>query len=148
MARYYLGFMNVGGNISANTGLGCSLVWFFPDGVSTAGPTVSEISGTGIYYFDWDGNGAVAYTARLGSGHYQNIVDLTFQDSLGITSSSYGTTLVPDSVMGYLKRTQEILEGDQVYDKSLKTLKIMNRGSTTTLATKYITLTTLGVVKS
>lgn len=148
MARYYLGWVTIGGNMADYTGQGCSLVYFFPAGVSTAGPAVSEIPGTGIYYFDWDANGAIAYTARLSSDHYQNIVDFTYQDALGITSSSYGSTMIPDTVMGYLKRTQEILEGDQVWDKALKTQSISTRGSTTLIAVKTVTLSSTGVVKS
>jgi hypothetical protein len=67
--------------------------------------------------------------------------------SMGNTSSSFGSTSVdPGSVFGYLKRLQELQEGDQSFQAAGGTLSIYNRtafaGSTTLLRTK--TLLNLG----
>jgi hypothetical protein len=63
--------------------------------------------------------------------------------SIGSTSSSYGSSSIdPGSVFGYLKRLQELQEGDQVFQAAGGTLSIYNRtqfdGVTTLLRTKTI----------
>lgn len=50
---------------------------------------------------------------------------------LGTTASSFGSTSVdPGSVMGYLKRLQENLEGDSNFNKTTGVWQIMTRGGT------------------
>jgi hypothetical protein len=61
---------------------------------------------------------------------------------IGSTASSFGTTSVdPSSVFGYLKRIQELLEGDQTFFAAGGTFMMFNRGalgSTTLLRTKTL----------
>jgi len=61
---------------------------------------------------------------------------------IGSTASSFGTSGVdPSTVFGYLKRIQELLEGDQVFAASGGQWQIYNRaslGTTTLLRTKNV----------
>jgi hypothetical protein len=61
---------------------------------------------------------------------------------IGSTASSIGTTSQdPTTVMGYLKRLQELLEGDQLYYAAGGTFMMFNRGAlgnTTLLRTKTL----------
>lgn len=71
---------------------------------------------------------------------------------IGSTASSFGTTSVdPSSVFGYLKRLQELLEGDQVFYATGGTFLMYNRGAlgaTTLLRTKTILNSGAQVTKS
>lgn len=61
---------------------------------------------------------------------------------IGSTASSYGDTAVdPSTVFGYLKRLQEILEGNQIFTPQTGQWLIYNRtslGTTTLLRTKTV----------
>lgn len=58
---------------------------------------------------------------------------------LGSASSSFGNTMTdPSTVFGFLMRTQELFEGDQVYTKSGGLFQMFNRGSSTMLRQKTI----------
>lgn len=58
---------------------------------------------------------------------------------VGSTSSSFGSTLTdPSTLFGYLKRSQEIQEGNNVYTKATGIFQFYSRGSTTLLANKTI----------
>lgn len=58
---------------------------------------------------------------------------------IGDTTSSYGSTSSdPSTVFGFLKRSQEFWEGNQVYIKASGILDFYSRGSTTLLREKTI----------
>ena len=71
---------------------------------------------------------------------------------IGSTASSFGTTGVdPTTVFGYLKRLQELLEGDQVFSAAGGTFLMYNRGAlgtTTLLRSKLISNSGSSVTKS
>lgn len=71
---------------------------------------------------------------------------------IGSTASSFGTTSTdPTSVFGYLKRIQELMEGDQVFFAAGGTLQLYNRtglGTTTLLRTKDVLNTGASVTKN
>lgn len=58
---------------------------------------------------------------------------------LGSTASSYGSTIIdPVDVMGYLKRSRELAEGNQIYTKATGLLDLYVRGGATLLIEKTI----------
>jgi hypothetical protein len=61
-----------------------------------------------------------------------NTVDLTpILDRLGTTASSFGSTSVdPGTVYGFLKRLQELQEGDASFNKTTGVWSIQTRGGT------------------
>ena len=75
-----------------------------------------------------------------------------FNSYIGSTASSFGSSSVdPTTVFGYLKRIQELLEGDQVFTASSGVWSMYNRGAlgtTTLLRTKTLVNTGSGVTKS
>jgi hypothetical protein len=69
-------------------------------------------------------------------------------DVIGTTASSYGTTGVdPGTVMGYLKRLQELQEGDASFNKTTGVWQIQTRGGTL-LQSKTLTNTASAVTKT
>ena len=59
--------------------------------------------------------------------------------SVGSTASSFGTSVAdPVDLFGYMKRVQELLEGNETFYKVSGALTMLSRGSSTTLATKTI----------
>jgi hypothetical protein len=68
---------------------------------------------------------------------------------LGSTASSYGSTSIdPGDVFGYLKRIQELLEGDQIFSTTTSVWSMYNRGSTTLLRNKTLATTVSNITKS
>lgn len=68
---------------------------------------------------------------------------------LGSTASSYGTTATdPSTVMGYLKRLQELGEGNATFNKGTSVWDIYSRGSSTLLREKLVTNNSTTVVKT
>ncbi len=68
---------------------------------------------------------------------------------IGDNSSSFGSTSVdPSTVFGFLKRSLEFWEGNQVYTKNNGVLDFYNRGSSTLLREKTITDTTAQTTKT
>lgn len=67
---------------------------------------------------------------------------------IGTTVSSYGnSTLDPTDIMGYVKRLQEILEGNASFGRTQQTWDLYSRGSTTLLRSKSIGTDAVGVTK-
>lgn len=67
---------------------------------------------------------------------------------IGSTGDSFGTDSVdPTTLFGFMKRLQELGEGDSIYTKSTGVWAIYNRGSTTTLRSKTITDSATTVTK-
>lgn len=67
---------------------------------------------------------------------------------LGTTASSFGSTSVdPVDIYGYLKRLREFNEGNQQFAKTSGSWSIYSRGSSTLLAIKTLTSTSMGVTR-
>lgn len=67
---------------------------------------------------------------------------------IGSTASTFGSTSAdPDSLFGYLKRIQELIEGNQDFNKSTGAWEMWSRGSSTMLRLKTLTNSTTGVTK-
>lgn len=59
---------------------------------------------------------------------------------LGLATDSYGTTGIdPVTVFGFLRRAQELAEGDEIYTKATGLLDFYSRGQTALLREKTIT---------
>lgn len=68
---------------------------------------------------------------------------------IGDTSSSYGSTSIdPTTVFGFLKRAQEISEGNETYTKSTGYLDYYPRAASTLLRQKLISDTTSETTKT
>ena len=82
-------------------------------------------------------NGFLAGTA--------NYVD----ERVGVQGDSFGSTLAdPTTLTGYMKRVQELLEGDALFTKSTGVWTISSRGSSTLLRSKTLTNTTTSSTKA
>lgn len=67
---------------------------------------------------------------------------------IGSASDSFGTSSVdPTTLFGFMKRIQELQEGDSIYTKATGVWAIYNRGSTTVLRQKTITDSATQVTK-
>lgn len=68
---------------------------------------------------------------------------------VGTTASSFGSTGTdPSTIFGFLKRSQEIQEGDQIYTKASGLLDYYSRGQTTLLREKTISDTSTSTSKT
>ncbi len=84
----------------------------------------------------------------LGTTILSNIVGGAI-GGIGSTASSFGTSSVdPVDLFGYLKRIQELIEGNESFSKSTGALSMLSRGSSQLLRTKTITNDATGVTKS
>lgn len=138
------------GNGASFSGLTPSFILFQTENGGTLTPPgiTEQIAGTGAYKFGYDttlsiffrvdGGAAVATQSRYIEGVLDPIQAV--DQRVGFTTDSYGTTLVdPTTLLGYVKRLQEFLEGNASFTKSSGVWTILSRGSTTTLATKTLT---------
>lgn len=67
---------------------------------------------------------------------------------LGNTSSSFGTVNTdPTTIFGYLKRAQEVYEGDSLFTKAIGSWTVYDRALTATLMLKTLTDTQTTVTK-
>jgi hypothetical protein len=79
----------------------------------------------------------------------QSISLFQLELNIGSTTSSYGdNTTDPDTVFGYLKRLQEIMEGNASYGRNSNAWSMYSRGSSTLLRTKNIGTDAVGVTRS
>lgn len=162
--QYVLRFGSI--NPSTYTGFSPTFTQFrtLPVGTTALPPGITEIpNSTGLYYctygatapmaFICDGGASMVATDRYISGIFdpadaidQQVTALgtTLLISLGTsligdTTSSYGSTSVdPTTLFGYLKRVQELMEGDATFNKGTGAWTMYNRGSTTLLRTKAL----------
>lgn len=149
---YWLPFGDSSINPASFSGLTPTFIAFYSAGTTAAPPGITESpAGTGAYQFiygptlgiffvvDW--GIAVPSSFRYSKGALDPLqaVDervggiLANNDSIGSTSSD------PLTVIGFLKRAQEVLEGDAQYIKSTGTWNISSRGSSTLLRVKTLT---------
>lgn len=146
------------GDPSTYTGLTPSFTVFnTTDGAATP-PVIDELPvGSGLYHFQYgatmgtvfviDAGVSVDPTLRYVKSTLDPIqaVDL----GLGFSSDSYGdTTTDPTTVFGLLKRSQEMEEGNSIYDKSTGILYFYPRGASTAIQIKTISNTSVNVTKS
>lgn len=96
------------------------------------------------------GTTAVAGINALGSG-FTGIGNslVALGGYIGSTASSYGSTSIdPVDLFGFLKRAQEMAEGNQTYTKGTGLLDFYNRGSSTLLREKTISDTSSSTTKT
>jgi hypothetical protein len=68
---------------------------------------------------------------------------------VGTPSSSFGTSAAdPTDLFGYMRRIQELLEGNNTYNKVSGAFTLLSRGSSVTLASKTVTNSVSLVTKS
>ena len=158
MAKTY--WMKFGsGDPRTNTGLAPTLVIFNAGGITTiTGPGITETpAGSGLYSFSYGATISYAFLADGGSGlaagdrYITGVLDpvQAVDERVGVQADSFGSTSAdPTTLSGYLKRIQELLEGDAVYTKSTGVWTISNRGSTTLLRSKTLTNTTTSSTKA
>ena len=130
----------------ANYTVGASTsVAFLLDGGATLASSVRYISGNifGSENIDYIGSTILAIGNTVSALAVTNVSAL-----IGSTSDSYGSTSVdPSTVFGYLKRNQEIMEGNQTFLKSSGQWEMYSRGSSTLLSVKTLTSSVTGVTR-
>lgn len=108
-----LGFTNLGFGVSIYAGLGNQGTTFVGFGATLTG-IGNTVSGIGISFS-------------------------AFASLVGDNSSSFGSTSIdPTTIFGFLKRGQEVQEGNQVYTKATGLYDMYSRGSSTLLREKTI----------
>ena len=156
--RYSLAFGT--GDPRLNTGLSPTLILFFnaDTGATLPAPGITEIlAGSGFYQFSYgptfsinflaDGGAALSSSDRYVKGVLDPIQAV--DEKVGTLGDSFGSTSVdPQTVIGYLKRAQEYLEGNSNFDKSTGVWDVYSRGSSTLLVEKTLTNTTTAATKT
>jgi len=129
------------GNPAAYTGLSPSFTIFSSMGLtSIAGPGITETPvGSGIYNFNYNATLAIVFvidggnTVSSSDRYVTNVLDpiQAVDEKIGFNSDSFGTTFTdPNTLFGYMKRSLEWHEGDQIFNKSSGIWDIASRGST------------------
>lgn len=151
MAKRYGLRLSTAENGASFTGLTPTMVtaWSFAAGTTIAGMAISELTQSpGFYHFTYGPTTAIYFKVDFGAGlpggfrYVEGILDpvQAVDDKVGFTTDSYGTSLVdPSTILGYLKRVQELLEGNATFTKSSGVWDIYSRGSSTLLAEKTLT---------
>ncbi len=104
------------------------------------------ITGTTLLGFGTTNAAVGTSLTAIGASIYQQTLLNVL--SLGSTASAIGSTSVdPGDVYGYLKRIQEVLEGNQTFNKATGSWLISSRGSTL-LASKSVTDSQAAVTRS
>lgn len=154
---YYLKFGS--GNPVPYSGLFPTFTIFSAQGLTSIGsPGVTELpSGSGLYQFQYGPTMAVVFTAdgganlAAGDRYISGTLDpiQAVDQQLGFSTDSFGSTSVdPPSIWGYVKRIQELFEGNATYTKATGIWNMFNRGSSTLLRQKALTNTTTAAVKA
>ncbi len=116
-------------------GLSTSIA-FLVDGGATLSTDVRYISGNIFEQNSLDTIGTTLLTVA-------NVAPL-----IGSTVASIGSTSIdPNTIFGYLRRAQEVQEGNQTFLKSTGEWDIYSRGSSTLLATKFLNSDVSGVTR-
>lgn len=156
MKNYWLVFGS--GDPRTNTGLTPTFVLFYDqNGLTLAPPGITEIfAGSGMYRFQYAATLSIAFLADGGAGldsgsrFVRGSLDpiQAVDNKVGTIDDSFGTTLVdPATILGFVKRLQEVLEGDQFYAKATGVWNIMSRGASTLLREKTLTNDTTQVTR-
>lgn len=144
------------------TGLTPSFILFFTQaGATTAPPAITEIlAGSGIYGFQYTPaqSTGIAFLIDGGSTVTSNsdryvtgVVDpiQAVDDKIGFVADSFGSTLTdPTSLMGYVRRLQELFEGNAGFNKTTGVWDIYSRGSSVLLREKTLTNAATTVTKA
>lgn len=154
--NWYLTFGT--GKPSDQTGLTPTLTQFSVEGVTAIpAPGITETpAGSGFYRFQYTPTNSISFEADGGAavtnGRYiKGAIDpsMVLANQVGDVSSSFGSTsLDPTTIIGWLKRIQEFLEGNATFDKSSGVWSVSSRGSSTLLVEKTLTNTTSEATKS
>jgi hypothetical protein len=150
------------GDPRTNTGLTPTFLVFQNSiGATLATPGITQpVAGTGFYTFGYsigssyslafliDGaTTALSNTDRYVSGALDPVQ--TVDVGIGYIPDSFGASAVdPTTLFGYLKRMQELTEGDQSFTKATGTWLLYNRGSSTLLRTKTLNNAASSVTKT
>lgn len=121
--------------VEAGVSIGLYVFQYEPSPTFAIGFTVdggSSISSSGDRYVSGALDPIAAVDERVGG----------FTDSFG------SSAMDPTTVAGYLKRLQELLEGDAVFAKGNAQWAISSRGSSTLLRTKNLTNTVTSATKT
>jgi hypothetical protein len=146
-------------NPTNKTGLSPTLTTFANYGGSlVTGPAITEVPvGSGLYQFTYGPTVSMIFVcdggAVLSSGDRYIVGALdpiqAVDEKVGTIADSYGSTSSdPSTVFGYLKRNQEVLEGDAIFTKSTGVWTIYSRGASTVLRIKTLTNTTSQATKA
>lgn len=157
MKNYYLKFGT--GDPASYTGLSPTFVIFAANGVTIlTAPGITETpAGSGLYQFVYgptqsilfkvDGGAALSGSDRYIVGTLDPIQAV--DEKVGYTTDSIGSTATdPASILGYLKRNMEFMEGNATFTKSTGVWQVYSRGSSTLLTAKTLTNTTTAAGKS
>lgn len=159
MAKTY-GLVFTTSDPRTTTGLTPTLIqfWDMATGGTLPPPGITELFvGSGVYQFSYAATGPVYFLADGGSivadtdRYLEGILDpiQSVDERLGTVADSFGSTSVdPTTVLGYLKRLQEWLEGNANFAKSTGTWQVFSRGSSTMLQQKALTNTTSSATKT
>jgi hypothetical protein len=153
MAKQY-GLVFGSGDPRSNTGLTPTFVLFynFATGATLPPPGISEtMAGSGYYNFSYNPTFSIAFLADGGAGldsssrYISSVLDpiQAVDEKTGYITDSFGSTSIdPTTILGFLKRMQEFLEGNKVFTKSTGLWDVYSRGSTTLLVEKTLSDTT------
>jgi hypothetical protein len=157
MKSYYLKFGT--GDPVNYTGLSPTFSIFSASGVTAiTAPGITETpAGSGLYSFTYgpttsilfkcDGGAALSGSDRYIVGTLDPIQAV--DEKVGTSTDSIGSTATdPSTVLGYLRRSQEFLEGNATFTKSTGVWQVYSRGSSQLLMQKSLTNTTTAAGKS
>lgn len=162
MKTYWLVVGDSSNPPSTYSGLSPTMMLFADAAGGTAvGPSIVESpAGSGLYRFAYGPTLGMAFTVDWGltvpSGFRYTTGGLDPIQAVdervgGIldNNDSFGTTVIdPSTVIGFLKRLQELLEGNAQYIKESGTWNISSRGSSTLLRTKTLSNDTTQATKT
>lgn len=148
-------------NPANRTGLTPTFTKFFNSaGAATTPPAISEIASSGLYAFSYepmgfigfiiDGTASLPATERFVTG----VLDLNDRISeaaanVGTTVDSFGDSASdPTTMFGFMKRIQELLEGNSIYAKGTGLWSMYSRGSSYLLRDKTVADSATQVTKT
>lgn len=151
MSDYFLKFGS--GDPSANSGLSPTFTVFKDSsGNDITPPSISEVSSSGIYTFSYSPTLAITFVcdgATTGLSSTDRYITNALDPAIGDTSSLIGDNASdPTSVFGFLKRLQELREGEEEYTKATGVLVQKDRTGATTLVSQTITDSTSTITKT
>lgn len=151
MSVYFLQFGS--GDPSTNSGLSPTFT-VFKDvaGNDITPPSIAEISTSGIYGFTFSPTLAITFVcdgATTGLSSTDRYITGGLDPSIGDTTALIGDNASdPTSVFGFLKRLQELQEGEETYTKATGVLVRQDRTGATTLVSQTITDSAATITKT